>query len=130
MTTNPPEGSDSLLQSVIAQTLQIQAQNAETLQRLVEQQRELHDMTIRELRELRRTAEEQARTARLQQDTINRFVSVVGEMGRAIADQTRNSNDIIESSRRAAQAAEAATVLAQNNQNAIRDLIEEMRRDR
>ncbi len=36
----------------------------------------------------------------------------------------------VESARRSAQASEAAAVVAQSNQNAIRDLIEELRQSR
>lgn len=40
------------------------------------------------------------------------------------------ARETVFASQRAAQAAEAAAVVAQNNQNAIRDLIEELRRGR
>jgi methyl-accepting chemotaxis protein len=111
--TNSEESRLDRISTVLEQT-------AEFLQQSARRDEDRHNRTIAELRELRLTAEEQART-------IRQFVSIVAEQARTIADITRSMRDAVEASQRSAQAAEASAVIAQNNQNAIRDLIEEMR---
>lgn len=77
--------------------------------------------------ELKEIALQQATTASAQQQTIQQLTAVMAEQARAL---NRAIPQVVEASRRAAQSAETATLLAQNNQNAIRDLIEEMREAR
>ncbi len=103
---------------------------AENLETSFEIQQRQHENTLSELRELKSVAQEQSRTAHQQQETVRQFVGIVGELTRTIAEMSRTVSDSVESSRNAAQAAETASVLAQTNQNAIRDLIEEMRERR
>ena len=93
---------------------------ADLMLQSAQMQEDQHNRLITELRELRRVAEEQARTVR-------QFASIVGEQARTISEMTRLMRDAVEASQRSAQASEASAVIAQNNQNAIRDLIEELR---
>ena len=57
-------------------------------------------------------------------------MNVLAEQARAVTELSQTAREAVLASQRAAQAAEAAAIVAQNNQNAIRDLIEELRRGR
>ncbi|MBD1834303.1 hypothetical protein H6F61_16770 [Cyanobacteria bacterium FACHB-472] len=54
----------------------------------------------------------------------------MAEQARAITELSQTAREAVLASQRAAQAAEAAAIVAQNNQYAIRDLIEELGRGR
>ncbi len=79
---------------------------------------------------LREVIERQAEVATRQQQTIQQFASILGETTRTVSELSRTVRESVESSRRSAQAAESSAFLAQANQNAIRDLIGEMRERR
>ena len=55
---------------------------------------------------------------------------MLAQQAKTISDLSRSVAASVESSRLSAQAAQAAAVIAQDNQNAIRDLIEELRQGR
>lgn len=73
------------------------------------------------------TVERQAETAERQSKTIETLVSAMAELSRTNAAMNLDRNALLESAQRSAQASEAAQTLAQSNQVAIRDLIEELR---
>lgn len=79
---------------------------------------------------LREVIERQAEVATRQQQTIQQFASIIGETTRTVSELSRTVRESVEASRRSAQAAESSAFLAQANQNAIRDLIGEMRERR
>ncbi len=100
------------------------------LERLVQATSQLAEGTTEfreDLAELKQITRQQAETAKAEQQTIQQFAVVMAEQVRTLS---RVVPELVESSRRASQAAEAASILAQNNQNAIRDLIEELRQGR
>lgn len=82
------------------------------------------------LSELKEIAHQQAQTAASQQETLRQFAAAFAQQARTISDLSRSVRDTVESSRSAARAAESAAVMARDNQNAIRDLIEELRQGR
>ncbi|KAM3099546.1 hypothetical protein ACKFKG_03145 [Phormidesmis sp. 146-35] len=114
--------SDSLSQLVRMAEIQLE---------LSQQQRESIDALSQAISQgfngLREVVERQAETATRQQQTIQQFASILGETTRAVSELSRTVRESVESSRRSAQAAESSAFLAQANQNAIRDLIDEMR---
>jgi archaellum component FlaC len=73
------------------------------------------------------TVERQAETAERQSKTIETLVSAMAELSRTNAAMNLDRHALLESAQRSAQASEAAQALAQSNQVAIRDLIEELR---
>jgi methyl-accepting chemotaxis protein len=81
-------------------------------------------------REQRQSIEELVISSREQRQTIQLMAGMVSELVRAITAMSKNTDRILASAERAAQASEAAAVIAQTNQNAIRDLIAEMREAR
>jgi uncharacterized protein YoxC len=96
------------------------------LERLVavsEEQAETARQQARNIERLADTAERQAKT-------IEGLVSAVSELSRTNAAINQDRNALLESAQRATQASEAAQMLAQSNQVAIRDLIEELRQGR
>jgi archaellum component FlaC len=74
--------------------------------------------------------ERQAEVAERQAKTIEALVSAVSELSRTNVTMNQDRNALLESAERSAQASEAAQMLAQSNQVAIRDLIEELRQGR
>lgn len=68
-------------------------------------------------------SEQQARS-------IERLAGAFTEQARAISSLSQTVSRLVDAAQRSAQAAEAAAIIAQSNQNAIRDLIEELKRDR
>ncbi len=97
-----------------------------TFDRVSEEMRDL----VTSSREQRRSIEELVISSREQRQTIQLMAGMVSELVRAIAATSKNTDRILASAERAAQASEAAAVIAQSNQNAIRDLIAEMRESR
>ena len=95
-----------------------------------ERQGERFDQLGDRLDRIAATAERQAQTAERQAKTIEGLVSAVSELSRTNAAMNHDRNALLESAQRSAQASEAAQMLAQSNQVAIRDLIEELRQGR
>jgi hypothetical protein len=109
------------------QILTAQLETSQILRQMAEGQRTYHDQHIAQMNALRLVADRQAETARQQADTVQRFASIFADQARAIAGLTQAIQIAVESANRSAQASEAAAVVAQDNQNAIRDLIETLR---
>jgi methyl-accepting chemotaxis protein len=99
---------------------------SENLDRLSDDVRDL----VTSSREQRRSIEELVIASREQRQTVQLMAGMVSELVRAIAATSKNTDRILASAERAAQASEAAAAIAQSNQNAIRDLIAEMRESR
>jgi methyl-accepting chemotaxis protein len=103
------------------------------LERLVivtEQQARTAERQALSLSELREISERQAETAERQARAIEVMMSAVTQLSRTITSMNQDRNALLESAQRSAQASEAAQMLAQSNQVAIRDLIEELRQGR
>jgi methyl-accepting chemotaxis protein len=92
--------------------------------------REVSKQQAQSFGELREISQRQAQTAERQAKTIETLVSAVSELSRTNAAMNQDRNALLESAQRSAQASEAAQALAQSNQVAIRDLIEELRQGR
>jgi methyl-accepting chemotaxis protein len=92
--------------------------------------REVSKQQAQSFGELREVSQRQAQTAERQAKTIETLVSAVSELSRTNAAMNQDRNALLESAQRSAQASEAAQALAQSNQVAIRDLIEELRQGR
>ena len=90
--------------------------------------------TIREqaedYRELREISREQAETARQQAESIRNLTRAFSEQARAYREFSRNLPEILETTRRSAQASEGAVFVAQRTLETVRDLIEELREER
>lgn len=80
-------------------------------------------------RQAETAARQQANIERLAQ-SVERFAGIFADQAKAISDLSQTTREAVAASQRSAQASEAAAIVAQNNQNAIRDLIEELRRNR
>jgi methyl-accepting chemotaxis protein len=117
----------------LAALLAVGERQAENIEQLVvssrEQRHSIEELVISS-REQRRSIEELAISSREQRQTIQLMAGMVSELVRAITAMSKNTDRILASAERAAQASEAAAVIAQTNQNAIRDLIAEMRESR
>jgi methyl-accepting chemotaxis protein len=103
------------------------------LERLVivtEQQARAAERQAQSLSGLREISERQAETAERQARAIEVMMSAVTQLSRTITSMNQDRNALLESAQRSAQASEAAQMLAQSNQVAIRDLIEELRQGR
>jgi ABC-type transporter Mla subunit MlaD len=75
-------------------------------------------------------AEQQGRDIERLASTVERLTGGFAEQARAISSLSQTVSRLVDASQRSAQAAETAAVIAQSNQVALRDLIEELRRDR
>lgn len=117
----------------LAALLAVGERQAENIGQLVvasrEQRQSIEELVVSS-REQRRSIEELVISSREQRQTIQLMAGMVSELVRAIAATTKSTDRILASAERAAQASEAAAVIAQTNQNAIRDLIAEMREAR
>lgn len=109
----------------------------ERVARLAEQQREMHAQTMAEFAELKTisqqqadTAKQQAETAKQQADSIRSLAGAFSDQARAYREFSRNLPDVMEATRRSAQASEGALYMAQRTLEAVRDLIEELRQQR
>jgi len=111
----------SNLDEQLAQLVQVTRLQGENITRLGQEQRERFDQELAELRELKEIS-------RLQAESIRQFTVVFAEQARAITQLSQTAREAVQASQRSAQASVAAAIVAQNNQNAIRDLIEELRR--
>lgn len=107
----------------IAELKDVSQQQAQTAER----QGERFDQFGDRLDRIAATVERQAETAERQSKTIETLVSAMAELSRTNAAMNLDRNALLESAQRSAQASEAAQTLAQSNQVAIRDLIEELR---
>jgi methyl-accepting chemotaxis protein len=99
---------------------------SETLDRqsaALDRQSENIDRLSEEVRELVISSREQRQSLQL-------MASMVGELVKTIANMSRTTDRLVAIAERSAQASEAAAVIAQDNQNAIRDLIAQMREGR
>jgi len=72
----------------------------------------------------------QAKTAELQQQSIQSLAAAFTEQAKAYREFSRGLPGILETSRRSAQSAEGATYMPQRTLDAVWDLIEELRQDR
>ncbi|MCL1473641.1 hypothetical protein [Argonema antarcticum] len=116
----------------------------ERVARLAEQQREMHAQTMAEFAELKtisqqqaetakqqaENAKQQAETAKQQADSIRSLAGAFSDQARAYREFSRNLPDVMEATRRSAQASEGALYMAQRTLEAVRDLIEELRQQR
>ena len=122
--TNGNSNLDEQLAQLV-QVTRLQGENitrlGENITRLGQEQRERFDQTLAELRELKEISRQQA-------ESIRQFTVVFAEQARAITQLSQTAREAVQAFKRSAQASEAAAIVAQNNQNAIRDLIEELRR--
>jgi methyl-accepting chemotaxis protein len=112
------------------QILAAQLETTNLLRQMAESQKSYHDQHMAQMNDLRQvadrqadTARQQADTARQQSDNVQRFATIFADQARAIANLTQAIQSTVEAANRSAQASEAAAVIAQDNQNAIRDLI-------
>lgn len=80
--------------------------------------------------ELKEITRQQAQTAERQQRNIQQFASIFAEQARAITELSQTAREAVAASRLSAQASQSAAAVAQDNQNAIRDLIDQMRQGR
>ena len=87
---------------------------------------ELRGVSQQQTRNIERLAENAERQAR----AIEVMMSAVTQLSRTITSMNQDRNALLESAQRSAQASEAAQMLAQSNQVAIRDLIEELKQGR
>lgn len=71
-----------------------------------------------------------AHSSEQQKQSIDRLAGIIIPMARTIESLSQTSVRLLDGAQRSAQASEAAAIVAQSNQNAIRDLIEELRRER
>jgi methyl-accepting chemotaxis protein len=111
-------------------TAERQAQSLSGLRETSERQAETAERQTQSLSELREISERQAETAERQARAIEVMMSAVTQLSRTITSMNQDRNALLESAQRSAQASEAAQMLAQSNQVAIRDLIEELRQGR
>ena len=102
----------------------------ERVARLAEQQREMHAQTMAEFAELKTISQQQADTAKQQADSIRSLAGAFSDQARAYREFSRNLPDVMEATRRSAQASEGALYMAQRTLEAVRDLIEELRQQR
>jgi methyl-accepting chemotaxis protein len=105
------------------QIMRTQLETSQLLKQMTESQKAYHEQHIAQMNALRQVADKQADTARQQADTVQRFATIFADQARAIANLTQAIQSTVEAANRSAQASEAAAVIAQDNQNAIRDLI-------
>jgi methyl-accepting chemotaxis protein len=112
------------------QILVAQLETTQILRQMAESQSAYHDQHMAQMNDLRQvsdrqadTARQQAETARQQADTVQRFATIFADQARAISNLTQAIQMTVEAANRSAQASEAAAVIAQDNQNDIRDLI-------
>ena len=113
--------------STQAQILTAQLDTNNLIKQAVDAQKTHYDQHMAQMNALRQITDRQAETARQQSDTVQRFASIFADQARAIASLTQAIQIAVESANRSAQASEASAVVAQDNQNAIRDLIETLR---
>ncbi|PSF36817.1 hypothetical protein C7H19_12685 [Aphanothece hegewaldii CCALA 016] len=97
---------------------------------LTEQHREMHAQTMAELSELKTISQQQLQIATQQTESIRSLAQAFVEQARAYREFSRSLPDVVKASRRAAQASEAASFMAQRTKTAMRDLIEELREQR
>lgn len=83
-----------------------------------------------DLADLKEIVRQQLETATRQQQSIERLASVFAEQAKTITELSKFARESVEAAREAARAAQAAAIVSQNNQNAIRDLIGELRQGR
>jgi uncharacterized heparinase superfamily protein len=118
--TNSDDNELAGIRSILRET-------ADLIRQGNQQQQDQHERTMQQLGLLRDIADRQADAAQRNAETIRQFANIIGEQARTVASITRSVQQAVEASRVSAQASEATAVLAQSNQEAIRDLIEEMR---
>ena len=68
--------------------------------------------------------------AQEQHKTVQMLTAGFADQSRAVSSLSQTVTRLVDAAQRSAQASEAAAIVAQNNQNAIRDLIEELRQQR
>jgi methyl-accepting chemotaxis protein len=102
----------------------------EKITQLTAQHREMHTQTMAELSELKTISQQQLQIATQQTDSIKSLAQAFVEQARAYREFSRTLPDVVEASRRAAQASEGASFMAQRTLEAMRDLIEELRDQR
>jgi methyl-accepting chemotaxis protein len=78
-------------------------------------------------RVVRQLLERVAEASEAQRQSLQSLAGAVSELARSTTQLSQANSQLIALAERSAQAAEGAQILAQNNQVAIRDLIEEMR---
>lgn len=96
------------------------------LSQLVEATTQLTRSSEQQGRDIERLATSVSEQAK----SVERLAGAFGEQARAIASLSQTVTRLVDAAQRSAQASEAAAVVAQDNQNAIRDLIEELRQER
>lgn len=100
------------------------------IRQLTEIHTEMHAQTMAELNELKTISQQQLQIATQQTESIKSLAQAFVEQARAYREFSRTLPDVVEASRRAAQASEGASFIAQRTLEAMRDLIEELREQR